>query len=98
MSEALNNAQIKLDGKEQEFPILKGTLGPDVVDIGKLYGSASVFTYDPGFSSTASCKSTITYIDGEEGVLLYRGYPIEQLATEGDFIEACKDLIRVAYA
>ena len=89
MAEALNTAHIKFDGKEQELPILKGTLGPDVLDIGKLYGTAGVFTYDPGFSSTASCKSTITYIDGDEGVLLYRGYPIEQLAMEGDFIEAC---------
>ena len=89
MAEALNTAQIKFDGKEQDLPILKGTLGPDVLDIGKLYGGAGVFTYDPGFTSTASCKSTITFIDGDEGVLLYRGYPIEQLATEGDFIEAC---------
>ena len=89
MADTIQNAHIKFDGKDQELPILKGTMGPDVVDIGKLYGNAGVFTYDPGFTSTASCKSTITYIDGDEGVLLYRGYPIEQLATEGDFIEAC---------
>ena len=65
------------------------TRGPDVVDIRKLYGDAGIFTYDPGFQSTASCESAITYIDGDEGVLLYRGYPIDQLAEQSDFIEVC---------
>ena len=72
-----------------EFPILKGSLGADVIDIRKLYASTGKFTYDPGFLSTASCKSDITYIDGDNGVLLYRGYPIEQLAMTCDFLEVC---------
>jgi len=72
-----------------QMPIKKGTIGPSVVDISKLYGQTGSFTYDPGFTSTASCESQITYIDGDEGVLLYRGYPIEQLAEEGDFLETC---------
>ena len=67
--------------------IQKGTLGPDVIDITKLYHEKSLFTYDPGFVSTASCQSKITYIDGDEGVLLYRGYPVEQLAQSSNFIE-----------
>ncbi len=75
------------EGKSAEFPIFKGTIGPDVVDIRTLYGKSGMFTYDPGFISTASCKSEITYIDGDEGVLLYRGYPIEQLAQHCDFLE-----------
>jgi citrate synthase len=70
-----------------ELPVLHGTLGPDVVDIRKLYGESGVFTYDPGYTSTASCRSKITYIDGDEGVLLHRGYPIEELATQSDFME-----------
>ena len=77
------------DGRTLEFPVLSGTIGPDVVDIRSLYGKAGVFTYDPGFMSTASCNSTITYIDGDAGVLLYRGYPIEQLAQHCDFLEVC---------
>ncbi|MFC3147152.1 citrate synthase [Piscinibacterium candidicorallinum] len=72
-----------------EFPIYKGTVGPDVIDIRKLYGSTGKFTYDPGFLSTAACQSKITYIDGDKGELLYRGYPIEQLATKCDFLETC---------
>jgi citrate synthase len=72
-----------------ELPIFKGTVGPDVVDIRKLYGATGKFTYDPGFLSTASCNSSITYIDGDKGELLYRGYPIEQLATKCDFLETC---------
>ncbi|WP_151447584.1 citrate synthase [Lacisediminimonas profundi] len=72
-----------------EFPVYKGTIGPDVVDIRKLYGATSKFTYDPGFMSTASCNSSITYIDGDKGELLYRGYPIEQLAVNCDFLETC---------
>ena len=67
----------------------EGTIGPEVVDVSKLYGEAGIFTYDPGFTSTASCESKITYIDGDEGVLLYRGYPIDDLAEHGDFLETC---------
>ena len=80
---------ITVDGKQVALPIKKGTIGPDVVDIGKLYAQTGAFTFDPGFTSTASCESKITYIDGDEGVLLYRGYPIEQLAEKGDFLETC---------
>src|ERR1700747_1055396 len=76
-----------------ELPIYKGTLGPDVIDIRKLYGQTGKFTYDPGFLSTASCNSAITYIDGDKGELLYRGYPIEQLATQCDFLETCHLLL-----
>ncbi len=70
-----------------DMPVLKGTIGPDVIDIRKLYGATGAFTYDPGFTSTASCESKITYIDGDQGVLMYRGYPIEQLAEHSDFME-----------
>src|SRR5882724_833924 len=77
------------EGKSIEFPMLPGTVGPDVVDIRTLYAKTGIFTYDPGFMSTASCSSKITYIDGDQGVLLYRGYPIEQLATHCDFLEVC---------
>ena len=72
-----------------EFPIYKGTVGPDVIDIRKLYAGSGKFTYDPGFMSTAACNSSITYIDGDKGELLYRGYPIEQLAVNADFMESC---------
>jgi citrate synthase len=72
-----------------EMPVKTGSIGPSVVDIGKLYAKTGMFTYDPGFTSTASCESEITYIDGDEGVLLYRGYPIAQLAEQGDFLETC---------
>jgi citrate synthase len=71
------------------FPVLQGTIGPEVIDIRTLYGKTGHFTYDPGFLSTASCASTITYIDGDKGELLYRGYPIEQLAVQCDFLEVC---------
>lgn len=78
------------DGSSQmELPVRKGTLGPAVIDIGSLYKEQRVFTYDPGFVATGSCDSKITFIDGEEGVLLYRGYPVEQLAAESNFIEVC---------
>ena len=70
-----------------KMPVKTGTIGPSVVDIGKLYAGTGMFTYDPGFTSTASCESQITYIDGDEGILLYRGYPIDQLAENGDFLE-----------
>ena len=72
-----------------ELPIVKGAVGPDVIDIRKLYSATGKFTYDPGFLSTASCNSTITYIDGDKGELLYRGYPIDQLARQCDFLEVC---------
>ncbi|WP_114391527.1 citrate synthase [Oleisolibacter albus] len=76
-------------GKTFTLPILHGTTGPDVIDIRKLYAETGCFTYDPGFTSTASCESQITYIDGDNGVLLHRGYPIEQLAEHSDFLEVC---------
>ena len=72
-----------------ELPVYQGSIGPDVVDIRKLYAQTGMFTYDPGFLSTASCQSSITYIDGDKGELLYRGYPIEQLATNCDYLETC---------
>ena len=72
-----------------ELPVYKGTIGPDVIDIRKLYAQTGKFTYDPGFLSTASCESSITYIDGDKGELLYRGCPIEQLAEKCDFLETC---------
>ena len=75
------------DGSEMEIPVNSGTLGPDVLDIGRLYRETGVFTYDPGFLATGSCESEITFIDGNEGVLLYRGYPIEQLAKQSTFLE-----------
>ena len=88
-------ATLKLpDGGSIDFPVLSGSVGPDVVDIRALYGKTGVFTYDPGFLSTASCASTITYIDGDQGVLLYRGYPIEQLAVHCDFLEVCYLLLK----
>ncbi len=76
-------------GKTFQLPLLKGTTGPDVIDIRKLYGESGYFTYDPGFTSTGACESKITYIDGDEGILLHRGYPIEQLAEKSDFMEVC---------
>ncbi|MGO3891822.1 MAG: citrate synthase [Paenalcaligenes sp.] len=72
-----------------EFPVYKGTVGPEVIDIRKLYGSTGMFTYDPGFMATASCESAITYIDGDQGKLMYRGYPIEQLAQNCNFLDVC---------
>jgi citrate synthase len=82
-------AQLTFGDMSLELPVLSGTAGPDVVDISHLYRDGKVFTYDPGFTSTASCESKITFIDGDEGILLYRGYPIDQLAEHGDFIETC---------
>ena len=76
-----------------DIPVYNGSIGPDVMDIRKLYGQTGLFTYDPGFLSTASCQSAITYIDGDKGELLYRGYPIEQLATQCDFLETCHLLL-----
>ena len=81
-------ARLSIDGKEIELPVIGGSEGPDVVDVGALT-SQGYFTYDPGFVSTASCDSEITYIDGDAGVLLHRGYPIEQLAEQSDYLELC---------
>ena len=78
---------IGTDGTETKLPVRKGSVGPDVIDIGKLYKEQGVFTYDPGFVATGSCESDITYIDGEQGILMYRGYPVEQLAENSNFLE-----------
>ncbi len=78
---------IGTDGTEMELPVRKGSVGPDVIAIGKLYKEQGVFTYDPGFVATGSCESDITYIDGEQGILMYRGYPVEQLAENSNFLE-----------
>ena len=88
-----NTAKLDIAGTTQEFPIMEGSCGPEVMDIRKFYGSTGKFTYDPGFKSTASCESALTFIDGEEGVLLHRGYPIEQLAKESNFVEVCYTLL-----
>ena len=82
-------AKLESGGNDYNLNIHGGSIGPSVIDVSGLYGSSGQFTYDPGFTSTASCKSSITYIDGEEGILLHRGYPIEQLAEKGNFIETC---------
>ena len=84
-----SSAQFDFNNQKVDMPVKEGTIGPSVVDIGKLYGQTGMFTFDPGFTSTASCESKITYIDGDEGILLHRGYPIEQLAEHGDFLETC---------
>jgi citrate synthase len=83
------DASLVVAGERHELPVRKGSLGPDVIDITTLYAETGHFTYDPSFTSTASCESKITFIDGEKGVLLYRGYPIDQLAEHGDFLETC---------
>ena len=83
------SAKLNFDDQEIDLPIFSPNLGPDVVDIRKLYAQGDVFTYDPGFTSTASCESAITYIDGDKGELLYRGYPIDQLAEKSHFLEVC---------
>ena len=82
-------ATLTVEGKTVDFPVLSGSVGPDVIDISKLYAQTGMFTYDPGFTSTGSCDSKITYLDGDAGILMYRGYPIEQLAEKGDFLETC---------
>jgi citrate synthase len=89
MAETNKTATLSLNGQTYDLPVLKPTVGPEVVDIRKLYAEADVFTYDPGFTSTAACDSAITYIDGDRGELLYRGYPIEQLAERSHFLEVC---------
>src|SRR5215475_3935752 len=82
-------AALTYKNKRIELPVYSATEGPDVVDIRKLYSEADLFTYDPGFTSTASCESDITFIDGDRGILLYRGYPIDQLAEHSTFLEVC---------
>ena len=82
-------ATLSYNGKSVDLPVLSGEIGPDVIDIRKLYAETGLFTFDPGFTSTASCESQITYIDGGEGTLLYRGYPIDQLAESSNFMEVC---------
>ncbi|HWW64447.1 MAG TPA: citrate synthase [Sphingomonadaceae bacterium] len=80
-------AKIEANGKSDDYPILSGSVGPNVIDIRKLYAKTGAFTFDPGFTSTASCESALTYIDGDAGVLLHRGYPIDQLAEKSSFME-----------
>jgi citrate synthase len=82
-------ATMIINNKQIQMPVRSGSIGPDVIDVARLYRDTGCFTYDPGFTSTANCSSKITYIDGEEGILLYRGYPIEQLAVSSSFIEVC---------
>ena len=89
MSETQKTATLTIDDASYELPVYSPTSGPDVLDIRKLYGQAGVFTYDPGFTSTASCESTITYIDGEEGILTHRGYEIGDLAGKSHYLEVC---------
>ena len=89
MSEDQKTATLTFGGKTVELPMHSPTAGPDVIDVRKLYAEGGVFTYDPGYASTASCDSAITFIDGDEGVLLHRGYPIEQLASKSHFLEVC---------
>ena len=87
--DASKTATLNLNGKQATMPVRSGSVGPDVIDVGKLYANTGCFTYDPGFTSTANCSSRITYIDGDEGTLLYRGYPIQDLAEKSNFIEVC---------
>ena len=89
MADTTKTATLTIDGTSFELPVYSPTGGPDVIDIRKLYAQAGVFTYDPGFTSTAACDSTITFIDGDEGILLHRGYPIDQLAANSHYLEVC---------
>ena len=86
-------ATMKVADRTIEMPVRSGTLGPDVIDISRLHRETGCFTYDPGFTSTANCMSKITYIDGDNGILLYRGYPIDQLAERSSFLETCSLLL-----
>ena len=88
-----DSVKLNAAGKDLDLKVLSGSVGPDVIDIRKLYAQTGMFTYDPGFTSTASCDSAITYIDGDEGVLLHRGYPIGQLAEKSTFMEVCHLLL-----
>ncbi|MGA0925139.1 MAG: citrate/2-methylcitrate synthase, partial [Lutimaribacter sp.] len=89
MTDTTKSATLSIGGQTVELPVLSPSVGPDALDIRKLYAQAGVFTYDPGYTSTASCDSTITYIDGDEGILLHRGYPIDQLASKSHYLEVC---------
>jgi citrate synthase len=93
VSKSAGSATLNFAGKSVDLPVLKGSTGPDVIDIRKLYGATDAFTYDPGFTSTAACESGLTFIDGDKGVLLHRGYPIDQLASKSNFIEVCHLLL-----
>jgi citrate synthase len=84
-----NKASLTVGGESKDYAIMDGTVGPQVIDVRKLYANTGMFTYDPGFTSTASCESGLTYIDGDAGVLLHRGYPIGQLAEQSSFMEVC---------
>src|SRR5512135_1148599 len=88
------NAVISEEHNENSLPVLDGVLGPSAVDIQTLYARHGLLAFDPGFRSTASCKSAITFVDGDKGILLYRGYPIEELAERSDFIEVAYLLMR----
>ena len=92
-AKAARSATLTLGDKTVELPVLSGSTGPDVIDIRKLYGATDAFTYDPGFTSTAACESALTFIDGDAGTLLHRGYPIDQLASQSNFIEVCHLLL-----
>ncbi len=85
----IGSSSVTHNNTVHDLPVMRGTVGPDVIDIRRLYAETGAFTYDPGFTSTASCESSITYIDGDAGVLLYRGYPIDELAEHGNFLESC---------
>ena len=84
-----DQAKLNAGGKDYAYQVVSGSVGPDVIDIRKLYADTGMFTFDPGFTSTAACESALTYIDGDEGVLLHRGYPIGQLAEHSSFMEVC---------
>jgi citrate synthase len=88
-----DKATLTIGDQSYDLPIMKGTVGPDVIDVRKLYGDSDRFTFDPGFTSTASCESKITFIDGDAGILLHRGYPIDQLAEKSSFLEVCHLLL-----
>ena len=87
------SATLSFEDKTIELPVLSGSTGPDVIDIRKLYAGTGAFTFDPGFTSTAACESALTYIDGDAGILLHRGYPIDQLASKSNFVEVCHLLL-----
>ncbi len=89
MDDVVKTANLKIGDTEFDLPLMDGEIGPRVIDVRKLYSDSGLFTFDPGFTSTASCESKITYIDGDEGILLYRGYKIDDLATSSDFSEVC---------
>ena len=89
MAHSTRTASLTIDGKTYELPIHSPTAGPDVIDITKLYAQAGVFTHDPGFTSTSACDSQITFIDGDKGELMHRGYPIDQLAEKSHYLEVC---------